>query len=74
MPLKSKEILAHLIAYYGSLDAAMSESFMGFQEGICHNCGYIQGEVEPDARCYKCEECGEFTVYGIEETLITRLY
>lgn len=71
MSLKSKEILASLITEYGSLDTAMAESLMGANEGICHNCGYIQEEVEPDARCYKCEGCGEFAVSGIEETLIT---
>lgn len=71
MLLKSKEILAILIAEYGSLDAAMAEALMGANEGICHHCGYIQWDVEPDATHYKCDECGEFAVSGIEQTLIS---
>jgi hypothetical protein len=39
-------------------------------EGICHSCGETQGNVEPDASKYKCDSCGEFAVYGAEETVL----
>lgn len=35
--------------------------------GICVKCGGEQYGVEPDARRYVCEHCGEHGVYGIEE-------
>jgi len=39
--------------------------------GICLACGEIQyGGVEPDARRYPCETCGQESVYGLEEALI----
>lgn len=39
--------------------------------GICLACGEIQyGGVEPDARRYTCESCGEDEVYGLEEALV----
>ena len=39
--------------------------------GICTNCGEEQYGCEPDARKYKCESCGQRTVFGAEELLIT---
>jgi len=38
--------------------------------GICITCGYEQEGVEPDARKYECEDCGERKVYGAEELLL----
>ena len=39
--------------------------------GACLACGEIQyGGVEPDARQYECEFCGERKVYGLEELLV----
>lgn len=38
--------------------------------GLCVACGNEQGGCEPDAREYKCENCGKRTVYGPEELLI----
>jgi len=37
--------------------------------GICIGCRYEQEGVEPDARKYECEDCGESKVYGAEELL-----
>jgi len=70
MKLSSKEVLAILIAEYGSLEAAMVEDAT---EGICLNCGYIQDGVEPDAVGYTCEECGDDEVCGIEYAILTML-
>ena len=39
-------------------------------EGMCIACGSFQSGVEPDARKYECESCGEEKVYGIEELFI----
>lgn len=35
--------------------------------GFCLACGEEQGGVEPDARGYTCDCCGERKVYGAEE-------
>jgi DNA-directed RNA polymerase subunit RPC12/RpoP len=39
-------------------------------EGFCVHCGAQASGVEPDARRYKCEDCGENRVYGLEELLL----
>jgi hypothetical protein len=38
--------------------------------GFCISCGHEVGGVEPDARRYKCEACGEPHVYGAEELMM----
>ncbi len=38
--------------------------------GFCLACGDEAYGVEPDARRYPCESCGEKRVYGAEELLI----
>jgi DNA-directed RNA polymerase subunit RPC12/RpoP len=38
--------------------------------GLCMACGTENYGVEPDARGYKCEECGNRSVYGAEELLL----
>jgi len=42
-------------------------------EGVCVRCGNPQGPVEPDARNYRCEACGELAVYGIEQAVLEGL-
>ena len=39
-------------------------------EGICLACGATADGVEPDARKYKCESCGQPKVYGGEEIVM----
>lgn len=43
--------------------------------GFCTDCKKIvnHGSVEPDAQNYKCEDCGEMTVFGIPEAFIQEL-
>ncbi len=41
--------------------------------GFCLACGTEADGVEPDARKYKCESCGEPKVYGLEELLLMDL-
>lgn len=39
--------------------------------GFCLACGLeVESGVEPDARKYPCESCGEPMVYGLEELLL----
>lgn len=38
--------------------------------GFCILCGCDAEGVEPDARKYLCEACGEKAVYGAEELLL----
>lgn len=38
--------------------------------GFCTLCGADADGVEPDARKYECEACGEPGVYGAEELLL----
>jgi hypothetical protein len=39
--------------------------------GICIYCkGLVWEGCEPDAREYKCQECENNTIYGIEEALL----
>ena len=38
--------------------------------GFCIACGEEVYGVEPDARSYECELCGELRVYGAEELLL----
>tara|TARA_A100000172_G_scaffold53192_1_gene33682 strand:+ start:1199 stop:1411 length:213 start_codon:yes stop_codon:yes gene_type:complete len=48
------------------IEAASYES-----TGFCVSCHEESGMVEPDARKYACEACGERAVYGADEILIT---
>lgn len=38
--------------------------------GFCVACSAEVMGVEPDARNYECEQCGESRVYGAEELLL----
>lgn len=43
-------------------------------EGFCTKChAFTTSQCEPDARKYRCEECGEKAVYGAEEALMMGL-
>ena len=46
-------------------DALSADDCLGF----CVACGEDAFGVEPDARRYACEICGERAVYGAEELL-----
>jgi hypothetical protein len=41
--------------------------------GFCIACGEQAFSVEPDARCYECESCGEKRVYGAQEIAVMGL-
>lgn len=54
-------------------DLEQIESAMCDNGGFCTACGDEAFGVEPDARNYKCESCGERKVFGAEELLIMGL-
>jgi len=49
------------------LQAAMDSQLSLDDPGFCIACGADAYGVEPDARRYTCEACGEKAVYGAEE-------
>ncbi len=38
--------------------------------GLCIECRDVAFQVEPDARYYRCDGCGAYAVFGVEELLI----
>ena len=43
--------------------------------GFCLACGESEHDpIEPDARRYQCEACGEHKVYGAEELMLQGLF
>ena len=48
------------------MEAVQADDNLGF----CTACGAEAFNVEPDARNYKCESCGERQVFGAEELLM----
>jgi len=52
------------------LDMAMEACEANDYIGYCIKCGAEHYGIEPDARKYKCEECGKNTVYGAQEIII----
>ena len=52
------------------LDAVEDRQLSLDDPGFCIACGCYAYGVEPDARRYRCESCGERGVYGAEELLM----
>ena len=56
---------------HDELMAACEDSFTSLENpGFCTKCGAYHDGCEPDARNYKCEECGAMEVFGAEELII----
>lgn len=53
-----------------NLDEIMAAVERDDYTGFCTACGHEHSGVEPDARGYTCENCGEASVCGAEELLI----
>lgn len=53
-----------------SLDDIMRAVEEDENTGFCLACGDEAYSVEPDARNYTCESCGESKVFGASELLI----
>jgi predicted RNA-binding Zn-ribbon protein involved in translation (DUF1610 family) len=53
-----------------TIDTVMFAVESGDSVGFCVACGAEAYGVEPDARKYKCESCGQAKVYGAEELLM----
>ena len=43
-------------------------------QSFCLECGDESDGVEPDARGYECDACGEPAVYGVDELLLMGAY
>jgi hypothetical protein len=54
-----------------TIEQVMEAIESGEYAGFCIACGEQADGVEPDARNYVCESCGERKVFGAEELLIT---
>jgi hypothetical protein len=52
------------------VDRAMDMAEEDSNEGICLACGEEAYCVEPDARYYTCEACGEDKVFGAMEIIL----
>jgi hypothetical protein len=52
-------------------DAVGRQMFDLDNPGFCLACGHEQEGCEPDARRYQCEACGERTVYGAQELVLS---
>ena len=51
-------------------EAEYLEAVFGCESlGRCLACGEKAYDVEPDARRYICDSCGEWQVYGLEELM-----
>lgn len=53
-----------------TMEAVMEAVMRDDSTGFCLACGNEQDGCEPDARNYKCEECGLNKVFGAEEILL----
>ena len=53
-----------------TLDIIMAAVESGEYVGFCIACLAQVDGVEPDARRYECEVCGELKVFGAEELLL----
>ena len=52
------------------MEAAHESTFGLGNEGFCIACGAEASNVEPDARKYECDVCGEKAVYGAPELVL----
>lgn len=53
-----------------SLAKVLRAAESGESVGFCRKCCAEAYGVEPDARRYECESCGEKAVYGAEELVL----
>ena len=66
--MKIGNIICHRSITRERVLAAVERRMFGLDNpGFCIVCGEEAEGVEPDARRYKCEHCGECTVYGADE-------
>ena len=63
--------MANQALNYDEIAAAAEEQTFGLgNDGFCVKCGHQQGDCEPDAREYECENCGEHAVFGAVELMM----
>jgi hypothetical protein len=65
MSKAARKVLAEAV-----IDGSIAEHMEEYN-GLCFHCGaWTYGMCEPDARNYKCDECGLYKVFGAEEAII----
>ena len=57
-----------------TIDEVMEAAERQDNSGFCLACGEEADGVEPDAREYPCDGCGERRVFGAEQLLVEGLY
>jgi hypothetical protein len=68
--MTTEELKAAVTDRFGPLqDLSLSQISVG-NHGLCTNCGEWCMGVEPDARNYRCETCGEDEVFGLEDVIL----
>jgi hypothetical protein len=55
------------------MEEVMEAVYQDDNLGVCLACGAWHDGVEPDARRYRCEECGEARVYSAVEIILWRM-
>ena len=63
-PLRKTSMQIHPSITADRIETAIAEDA---DAGFCTACGTDAEGVEPDARQYRCDACGEHEVYGAEE-------
>ncbi len=64
MPIHASVTLERVLKAHNRRATALDDP------GMCLACGAEAEGVEPDARNYECEACGEAQVFGIEEVVL----
>jgi len=73
MKLKRITLKNGLKVYKFSMSPFLFEELNDDYCGLCLKCGEINGQCEPDARKYKCQNCSKRSVYGVSELLLMGL-
>lgn len=69
-PKPEIKTIADFLRRIGGMRALTAAMAADDCRGYCLRCGDEAYGVEPDARQYRCESCGQRGVYGAEEIVI----
>ena len=64
--IKGGEVIDSPLTRDQIIEAASRDDYIG----LCTACGDESTGIEPDAQKCKCDNCGEYTVFGAEELVI----
>ena len=66
----AKKEMNHPMTKNDKIELLLELAYADNNEGLCMACGEVAECVEPDAREYECESCGERKVYGAQDALL----